>query len=675
MSESVPRNASMARCMCVLLVLCGPVLFAADQNEDTVSKKTSSTSQWLQDTQFPEISYLRARATAENASVRERELARRVIQRWDNGLVDPEPILVDAWLQRGKLDEYTGRMVHGFFNEVALGTADAALNVCVVDEDRDLLGVRIRERYVLPSGVESSYEETYPAFVERPHRGWMLGTTVILVHFRSGNRVKDERQWQVFLDQARRGGDSEKMAQPPIWVATPDPNAVEVYVSVYDRQGHESDALPVRLLPTEAETTSAFLERQALKPYAEHGADFARWPDDPITPPPDNAALLYYRAIACLPEADPCTVRIMDLMWKGREPEDRVRKYLGDCLKAIQLAQFASQIPECDWGLIRDPLWEHVTEAHRSPLRRLSRALVASARTLAADGHCRTAFENCLVVRRLARHIGDDTYLLYCISCDANYAAMRAILDVLGKVPSDLETLTWLRDQLMTAEGTPHRPAVALAKWRDRELLEWRACDGDKPFERAWALEQIEDEAKRSELAGLTDEQLLVHFLSLQRTRLNSQYGLDVPAELLAQARKEYDASANAAIRIMESDAPYGQKQAKLEELTRESYGSMRNYDPAALLPFPREAAEYYHQFMTSDTAYLNCALAAIQIRLIQTETGQLPEALADGLPKDPFTGADFRYERTADGFVLRFDPDRLSGIRVREFEFAVSDP
>jgi hypothetical protein len=294
---------------------------------------------------------------------------------------------------------------------------------------------------------------------------------------------------------------------------------------------------------------------------------------------------------------------------------------------------------------------------------------------LAADGHYRTAFENCLVVRRLARHVGDDTYFLYCISRDTGYVAVRAVLDVLGRVPSDAETLTWLRDQLMTAEGTLHRPAVALAKWRDRELLEWRACDGDRPFERTWALEQIEDEAKRSKLADLTDEQLLIHFLSLQRVRPDFQYGLAVPEELLARARQEYDAAVDTVVRIMDSDMSYRQKQAKFDERITESYDPSNRYTPGELLGPSGESVKTYHQFMASDTAYLNCALAAIQIRLIQTETGQLPEALPEGLPKDPFTGTDFQYERTDDGFVLRFDPDRLSGMRIREFAFKVSDP
>jgi len=690
--REITTNIIRTVCLVTFLVLAyASAVLAGDPNKDTLSKKVDSRSQRREQQQFPEISWLRLRADSEHVSPQERELAQRAIRRWDNGVVDPEPILVEASLQRGKLDEYTGRMTYGLMGKVS-SRAPAALNLVVVDEDRDLLGVRIKERYVLPNGVESSFEETYPAYIDGVQKTMYTGATVIPVHLRTGNRVKDEEQWRAYVDQAEHPTDSKKMPTPRIWITAPDPNAVEVSVSIYDQQGHESEAIPVHLLPTESKLSMALGERQALKPYEEHGADVAHWPDDPVTPRPDNAALLYYRALACLPKADPCTVRIMDLMSRGREPEDRVRKYLGECLKPIQLAQLASQLPECDWGLIQDPLWEHMTEAHRS-LRGLSRTLVASARTLAVDGHYRAALENCLVVRRLARHIGDDTYILYCISRETGYIAIRGILDVLAKTPSDPEILAWLRGQLVTVKGTPSRPAAAFGKWRDRELLEWRPYDGDKPFDRSWALAQLRDESQRSEpmdslarqrflvdeaerkeMMQLPDEQLHIRMLWRQRMRLDCEYGLDVPDELFAQARKEYDAFADSAVRIMEGNAPYERKRAGLEELTKESHDAMERRDPVALLGFPGEAAEYYHQSTVSDAAYLNCALAAIEIRLIEARTGQLPETIPEGLPLDPFTRRDLDYELTDEGFVLRFDPERLSGIRVREFKFRTRD-
>jgi len=128
-------------------------------------------------------------------------------------------------------------------------------------------------------------------------------------------------------------------------------------------------------------------------------------------------------------------------------------------------------------------------------------------------------------------------------------------------------------------------------------------------------------------------------------------------------------------VATMESGIAYPQKQNKLKELNEASYYAGERYNAIALLGFPGEGAQYYHQFTASDTAYLNCALAAIRVRQIEARTGQLPGVLPDDLPKDPFTGEDLEYDLTEDGFVLRFDPERLSGIRVREFRFKVGRP
>jgi len=52
-------------------------------------------------------------------------------------------------------------------------------------------------------------------------------------------------------------------------------------------------------------------------------------------------------------------------------------------------------------------------------------------------------------------------------------------------------------------------------------------------------------------------------------------------------------------------------------------------------------------------------------------EACQLPEELLDYLPKDPFTGRDFVYEKTDDGFVLSCNSDGFKRGKER-FTFKV---
>jgi hypothetical protein len=62
----------------------------------------------------------------------------------------------------------------------------------------------------------------------------------------------------------------------------------------------------------------------------------------------------------------------------------------------------------------------------------------------------------------------------------------------------------------------------------------------------------------------------------------------------------------------------------------------------------------------------------AIDIYIIKAKTGQLPDALPESMPKDLFSGKDFKYEKTKEGFVLRCRGKDLVKDKIYEFEFKV---
>ena len=191
-----------------------------------------------------------------------------------------------------------------------------------------------------------------------------------------------------------------------------------------------------------------------------------------------------------------------------------------------------------------------------------------------------------------------------------------------------------------------------------------------------WRQYNLFTSVKRSfNTAELTDEQLLVGLLCLHRSRRDCRYGLAVPDGFLARARKKFDVFIDSAVRVMESDLPYRDKQARLEELEDDLDDSVERNEPVALLWFAPTAVATYHKFRVYDTVMFNCVKVAVEIRLVEVETGQLPAAIPDGLPRDPFSGKDFGYERTEDGFILRLDPEHVSDLRLREFKFGASKP
>ena len=67
-----------------------------------------------------------------------------------------------------------------------------------------------------------------------------------------------------------------------------------------------------------------------------------------------------------------------------------------------------------------------------------------------------------------------------------------------------------------------------------------------------------------------------------------------------------------------------------------------------------------------------NAIRTAVEIYMIKAKTGKLPEALPAGLPGDLFSGKDFEYQITDEGFILRCQGTDLSRDEVYEYEFGV---
>jgi len=73
-----------------------------------------------------------------------------------------------------------------------------------------------------------------------------------------------------------------------------------------------------------------------------------------------------------------------------------------------------------------------------------------------------------------------------------------------------------------------------------------------------------------------------------------------------------------------------------------------------------------------SSKTLTNAVRAAIEIYIQKAKTGQLPGTLPTGLPKDLFSGKDFRYEKTTNGFTLRCRGKDLNKNETYSYEFKV---
>ena len=150
----------------------------------------------------------------------------------ENGTLDPEPILVQAALAQA---------------------ARTSLVLYMVDEDEDILGVRIKEEHVGPDRAAEVVEETYPVYVSffSPAKGrpyW------IPVKIRDQGQRKDTQAWEAYLTETidwlirkyiQREEGLRLRFMPTVWISAPSPGETRVYVSVYDRRGHESEYVEV----------------------------------------------------------------------------------------------------------------------------------------------------------------------------------------------------------------------------------------------------------------------------------------------------------------------------------------------------------------------------------------------------------------------------------------------
>ncbi len=392
---------------------------------------------------------------------------------------------------------------------------------------------------------------------------------------------------------------------------------------------------------------------------------------------------------------------------RGVDPNNAIRDYVRRCRAAISLAQAASGLSECDWGIqhskgIAFPL------SQLKATRSFARVLHADALIRLADGDSRSAIERCLMTRRLAHHMGDEKYPLFFASKALDGRALSSIQFILGHMGPDAEILEWLKDEL-DGEAVP---AASLAQMLRMDFAD--VCQSvrnsrkrlDEVREAMRLRRQIQAVLRQggppqlSQTAtaeGLTDEEIeefdKIMAALKEESDLAGGNADDVrrPGDLtdealIALAAKPYAAFLDAALETMASDMPYRGKISKLKELEkdiRSQYGNDRDSQrmmlthPERLLGLSiviacqTELARAYEPHIRH-LAHVNVVRAAVEIYLVRAREGHLPEVLPAGLPKDVFTGRDFKYQITDEGFELALPDETISGKRHSTYQFPV---
>lgn len=358
-------------------------------------------------------------------------------------------------------------------------------------------------------------------------------------------------------------------------------------------------------------------------------------------PDPDNAALLYYQGFLTLAELnEESRDRIMDVAKGEAAPDDKVREDISKCNGAIEFAEAAAQVPECNWGFRYsqefDALMPQLAQA-----RFLTYVLIADGRIRAADGNYKGALERCLVTCTFARHVGDDTLVSYLVSLSVRNLGYKLIQDVLGQAGRDAELLRWFRAEFATSSIEVLSPARPL-KIEMEIVTDLMQMDNIEKLARILA---ESDDKKIAEIVNTANE------------------------ETIEKARRIYSECVKTGLTALSTPMQYEQAHSQLKK-------SASNLDPndpvsaatGAFIPsLPRMLT-----LKTRAETNANAIKAAIEILLRRAKTRRLPDALPEGLPKDLFSGKDFRYEKTADGFILRCRGKDLDKNETYQYEFKV---
>jgi hypothetical protein len=345
-----------------------------------------------------------------------------------------------------------------------------------------------------------------------------------------------------------------------------------------------------------------------------------------LPPDPDNPALLYYQAFLLRPEPDADTSESIHKVLRGGEPDEKLKKYLKKQASrdTIELAEAAAKLQQCNWGIrysqgIGAPL------PQLAQFRNLSFLLYVDARILAADGNYKEAFNRCLTIHRIAKHIGDYTIHFYLISLSLDGLTYRCIQDILGSMPPDIDILTWLREQLVVMSDDSSSFIQALKTDDEMCIHSFHSNPDSLKRLKEYLAEHADDEHTRERILGLTDE------------------------EFIAFVQKPNIDFIDSISRVIDSEIAYQDKISEIQSLTKK----MDDEYAASKYAGERRTAEHYNIIVRNE-AQLSALKAAIEIYLIKAQTGQLPKVLPDGLPKDPFSGKDFKYEITDKGFIFR---------------------
>lgn len=358
--------------------------------------------------------------------------------------------------------------------------------------------------------------------------------------------------------------------------------------------------------------------------------------------PPDNAAVLYYRASLIYDANDAMMDKVTKFIKGKADIDDEIREYVEQNRYAIKYFEDAGDAPNCDWGLDYSEGIE-LQMPRLAPLRNMAKIVLAQAKIAADSADYKRALELCLSIHKASPHIADGGILIsYLVGISLNALANQCIMEILPQISDNPDMLIWLKNQIY--DVSERFPSVKVSINGDLRIF-----SQDINKEKAeYILKMAGDDIPK-------DKRKIIRNADEAFFKANKEYFLDYLSTCLTAV-----------------DLPYPQSYEQLEKLAKKPAIESKKNTDAIMSTLLTPALSRILCLDLKIRTQFNAVKTALNLYIIRAKSVQLPDELPADLPKDLFSGKDFEYEKTKDGFVLRCRGKDLSKDKIYEYEFKV---
>ena len=362
--------------------------------------------------------------------------------------------------------------------------------------------------------------------------------------------------------------------------------------------------------------------------------------------PPDNAAVLYYKAFQLMefPE-EPLKSDMVDYLKGEGDSSDAIEAVLQKNQRMLELIQDATEIENCDWGLNYQDGFDMLLP-ELGPARRAAYLLLADARRNLQRKDQDKALGQCLAVYRMAYHVGDNILVSYIVNLSLTELANRVMVDLLSEGVWNQVTLIELKNHLADIKANRRTLRASI---------------------------QAESQMKRFSIK-IENKDELIKFLEYPQGDAEMRHTIETiqagdEAFFAASLQYYLDFSADMKNAL---DGPVAEVYPALQQLAERPVQECKVNDYAIMTALIAPSLSRCYCLDIRARTHFNALQAAIELFLTKLRTGQLPDQLPAGLPQDLFSNLDFAYEKTGNSFTLRCQAPDPCRDTVYDYQFTV---